>query len=813
VSFNAVRPQWLESSARSKVPAAIADRQIDVIRVWDSRVYFGVRDYGIAVHTPATGAWELFPYDFSSFNKELIIIDIVPMQGMVYAGAAGGLLRLDTQTRAWTVFKNPRSAPANDIFRLAARNGLMWIATSDGLVSFDPASESFALIHPGPHLNVVSAQGALWGNLIDVKKPAICRINPQTRKLTGDWTFEGGAVWGIEMMAESGRIAMPKPNGLSFFYTDKPHFEFVYKPDEFPAFLATSIARYGDTYLLGTRSGLVQYDPQKNSWLLITRDAGLPSTRVTALAVHGGLIYMGFTNGALIAAPDMFAQMRRLAENPGKPAGANPDETVVSEDTGGVRPWRLVSTQQGLFSNDISALLGLEGATWVGSNSLGINSVALDTLEVKSYAPGMFPANDIPATPIMELAERDGVLWHGGYAFYGSFDVKKRAWRSRPVSDALLSGTDVEALWAGPGQVWMGVRKQGVRVLENGKWRVYTGDHISLSPFTTDIVQAEDALWLSGDIGLRRYNDKDDGFVYVDIGGVMDIESMAGDGGAALWLGCRERSARAGPENTGLYRYNVRTRHVVRFNELDNSTGARVNKVYVDGPFVWAAHEKGVSRYDRMTGAFTHYGPQDGLDAGAYLTLAVNADWLFVGTDQGLYARPILEFDSPADRGQYRLAWHMARKGDNTRAAALFAELASRAQGLHADYLAWRAAHCRALSGDSDGAWRDFQPLLKRHPMMLLDLDTLAAAREGLPGYVKRLDALQRTLPRNAYSWRLAQAWLAHTGPALEHFARKAEKQGDLKAAALSWNLILQQNFDPQLRKLAAAQIQRLDKR
>lgn len=812
VSYNADRPQWLESRARSPVPASVAARQIDVIRVWDGAVYFGVRGYGIAVHTPATGAWDIFPYDYSSFNKELIINDIVVMQGLVYAGAAGGLLRLDPGARAWTAFKNPRSAASNDIFRLTGRDGLLWIATSGGLATFDPVSEKFALIHQDPYFNIVSAAGAAWANRGGAQG-GVCRIDTHARALGQAWPPDAGAVLGIEMMAEPGRIAMPRPNGLVFFYTDKPHYEFVYKPEEFPEFFATSIARYQGTYLLGTRSGLVQYDPRKNTWLLITRDAGLASTRVTALAVHDGLIYMGFVNGARIVAPDMFAQMRYLAENPGRAADANPDGTVVSEDPGGIQPWRLITTQQGLFSNDISALLSLDGATWVGSHSLGLNRVALDTLDVTSYVPPKFSANNIPATPIMELAERDGVLWHGGYSFYGGFDIKKGAWRTRPASDTVLENTDVEALWAGPGQVWMGVRKQGVRVLENGSWRVYPGDHISLSPFTTDIVHAEDALWLSGDIGLRRYNAKNDGFVYVDIGGVMDIETMDGDGGAVLWLGCRERSAPAGPENTGLYRYNVRTRHMVRFNELGDIPGAQVLKVAVDGPFVWAAHEQGVSRYDRMTGEFTHYGPRDGLEAGAFFTLAVNADWLFVGTDQGLYARSILEFDSTAERDQYRRAWRLARQGDNTRAAALFAELAARAKGLQADYLAWRAAHCRALLGDSDGAWRDFQALLQRHPMALLDLDTLSAARQGLPAYVQGLQALQGTLPRSAHSWRLVQAWLAHTGPALDHFARKAEKQGDVQAAELAWSLVLQQNFDPQLRESAAAQIQRLGKK
>lgn len=784
VKYQASRPQWIEARARGPVPDALDGKRIDVIRIHKNRAYIGVRDYGIAIYEPRSDAWELYPYDYSRFNENLFIKDILPHGNAVYAGAAGGLLRLNLKTRAWTPFKNRRNPESNSIARMILHGNSLWLATSTGLYTFDTGSESFSLVKEGYFFNVAYAKGAVWCNGTIKDSPGtLYRFDPAARKSTGSWTPDPGLSIGIELNVESDRIVMPKANGQVFFRFADKKFEFVYKPDGFPEFLPVTMARYGEQYLMGSKSGLALFNPGKNDWLLITKNAGIIASNVLSLGVIGDLVFLGFPQGLMLVDKGLFAQIEYLARNP----GAGCADACVAENSGAVNPWRLLDTSHGLMSNTVISLLPLEQGTWVGVHSLGISRVSGDSLEVKTFIPPGVKKNEVPATQILELAEKNGILWYGGDYFIGKMDAATGKWLTKPQTDDVLRRTNVEALWIGRGQVWAGVRKQGIRVLEKGRWRLYPGERILLSPYVTDIVHAEDALWISADFGLRRYNDVDDGFVYVELGGVMDIESMSSDGGAVLWIGCRERSAPPSEINTGLYRYNVRTRHMVRFNELDNpGLGDRVNKVFADGPFVWIAHEKGVSRYDRLTGEFTHFGAADGLEASEYLTVAVNADWLFVGTDQGLYARRILEFEDPAVRDQYRDAWHLARKGNHGRAAAQYASLRARAKSQHpeyADYLAWRASSERALAGDTDLAWRDFQPLLKKHPLLLLDLDTLAAARLGFDGYAQRLIDLRDSLPQRARNKRLAAAWLKHADYALEQFAKRSEKKGEHKAA------------------------------
>ncbi|MFC1474683.1 tetratricopeptide repeat protein, partial [bacterium] len=457
----------------------------------------------------------------------------------------------------------------------------------------------------------------------------------------------------------------------------------------------------------------------------------------------------------------------------------------------------------GLLNDKISAILPVGDSVWLGSHIFGLTKLSLTDLGIENFTYESSEKKVAYSAITSELVLDDNIIWYGGYGFHGRFNIADEEWMEPPQRIAEDFQHNIEALHVERDKVWMGVRKEGFRVLDraSGEWKRYQSSYLDISPFLTDIKRVGDTLFFSMDTGLKRYSEKNNSFRRVDVS-VFDIESMSPDG-SDLWLGSRERSMTAGSNNTGLYRYNTKTCHLTSFNTLPDSRGTHVNKVVTDGPFVWVASGQGLERFCRLTGEWDSYTFGESLATDDVYTLAISGNTLLFGTDNGLFIKTIRQFDSEEDAELYRQAWHAEKAGDSAGAAEIYSTLASVLPRKEADYILYRRARCLESAGNSARALAIYEKLLVDYPLLLADIETVYSSAHGMDTYLQKLQALESGYPEGSRERALCSAYLKNIDVSLKLLASRMERSGNKEKAIKYWKLVSRVTEKPDLKKEA----------
>ncbi len=813
IPYEIKRAEWISEAETRDIPEEVMSRRVDVVKPSHGYVWFGLRDYGVAGYDTVKKSWGLYPI---KWPKEIAIWGIEFDGRNIYAGSSGpGLWRYDLKNtgQGWVRLDNSLGLKANEVNSVAQRGKSLWTTTFDGLYRYDIESKKFERAEKGMFFGAAAFGSELWAfEATSSGRIRLFSYDTETGRKNGEWTSE--PIQGRHTMAvNKEEVMLPTIKGYMSFDKRARKFELHEAPADFPNFLTRRIIPYDTGYLIVTDTNIVYFDPSKREWLKIDSEIGLPKSNPTCVGVSGGRIFLGMEKGAAIIEPKLWKQMKNLArENCGAP-----DDKVLASIAGrieagdrNIHNWLHFTVEDGLLHNRVSAILPADNEVWIGTEMAGVSHLNLKSMKINNL---YFPGAGRGQAAVMELARDGDNIWHGGYSFYGAFNRTGKRWTKGPYPVKGELGTNIEAVWADADQVWIGVRKQGIRVLDKatGKWTEYAGDYFTLSPLNTDIVKAKGAIWVASDIGLRRFDASSDRFTAIPMP-VIDIETMSAEGDT-LWLGAREKSGVPGPNNTGLHKLNLETHHYVRLSGVPGACGGYVNKVFADGPYVWVAAQECLSRYDRLKGAWTSYGAESGLEAGNVLSVSVGADNLFVGTDSGLYIRPVVQFESQAARELYVKAWKLEHEEDYQGAALLYKNLLAKLPPKKEDMIRYRLARCLELSGKDGPALVQYEQLLERNPLLLLDLEGIYSKAYGFDSYIKTVESLSASLKPGAGGHALCKAHIQYLEMPLEHYAVSYEKSGDAENAEKYWSLLLDITESTESKKKAKRHLAELDQK
>ena len=818
IEYSVARPDLITSEGVRGIPEDLAGVRTDSVRVCGNTVWFGLYNKGLAGYDRGSGSWSLVPVEYPK-NRELVIVDIQCDAGKVYAAVSSlGIVILVTESGKVELHRNPAGDESNYYRKIARTGNTLWAAGDGGLYTFDVSRKTFSLDESSFCWSLFKWNGNPWAlcRENESERLFVKNLNIYARRRNEGWELPPLDLPIITLFPAEDSLAAPTLNGIAVFKRGAKAAELSTPPEEFPRFLTTSGIRYGDGFMLGTQSGLVYYNQAKNKWLYLDTAAGMRSGRVICLDTAGDEIYVGTEGGPFIIRSGMLEEMFYLAGQSG--AGGRRAEILAAEEITARRnpptsSWVRLTTKDGLPSDWIVAILPVEDDVWIGTRMSGLTRLSTADMKIENYQYRGKGKQLDPTMPVSELARDGDVLWHAGYQYYGRFSLSGRKWLEHPKSIGDWNLPDADALYVDHQVALLGVRKEGLRILDRstGRWEKYKASFLDISPFITDIVRAGDSLILSMDTGLRRYKIDDGTFKAVEAG-VFDVESLSADGDN-LWIGARERSSAAGPKNTGLYRYNLRTRHLTAFNTVPGVRGAQVNKVAADGPFIWVASKQGLERYCRLSGEWRSYTAAEGLSANNFFTLAVQGNSLFVGTDNGLFVKTIRQFDTPAQADLYQRAWKAEAKKDFNESASLYMKLAACLPAREADLVRYRAAACLEKAGKPAEAMAVYEKLLADHPLLLLDIESVFSTSYGMDTYLRKVEELKKSSPAGSRERALCAAHLENIDISLKTLARIMERNGNLKKAVKYWKLTSMKTGKEDLRKEALANLRELRKK
>ena len=267
----------------------------------DGRVWVGYFDRGLDI-LPAAGGKPLHIENDRVFCVNRIVED--PRQGAVAVATANGLVLFDRDGQQKQVLTRDSGLIASHVTDVALDGAGIVAATPAGITFLDTSGPHSMYAFEGLVNNHVYALGArrdalLVGTLggLSMVSGGVVRRNLTTANsgLKANWITalaDAGDAWfigtygaGILRMDEGGNV-LP---------TDGTRQGTIVNPG---AMIAA-----GGKVLAGTLGkGLLVGDATATRWRTVT--AGLPSLNVTALAAHGGVVYIGTDNGLVKIASD-----------------------------------------------------------------------------------------------------------------------------------------------------------------------------------------------------------------------------------------------------------------------------------------------------------------------------------------------------------------------------------------------------------------------------------------------------------------------------------------------------------------------------
>ncbi|HKQ91548.1 MAG TPA: two-component regulator propeller domain-containing protein [Blastocatellia bacterium] len=562
---------------------------------------------------------------------------------LLFTGAAFAQYRFDH----WTA---DNGLPQNSIHAIRqARDGYLWLATSDGLVRFDGVR--FTVFNksnsPGLASNRLTClyedrEGDLWmgtdgAGVTRLRRGVFTTYTTERglphnliRGVTGD---EAGNLW----VLSANRIMRWEEATGRFLPTDLNQAKFTFGAEAFG-----SLGGFWDV----DRTSLYRFARGRpTSW---TRKDGLPSLNIHAVAEdrHGD-VWAATSDAGLVRIKD--GKVARVyGASDGLPsnlmwfisgaemrlacADRNRNLHIISLDPWAKRavlhppPGLLERLEIGQLYIDITALCeDREGNLWIGTQRRGLYRARKQVITSYSKRQGLVDNN---AYPIYE--DRAGAIWIGAW-YTGLSRFKDGAFTNYTKRDGLPSGLVTAIGEDQAGRLWVAaygdVNRGGLRVFERGRFTV-PGKLASIGGQVLAIFQDRTgALWFGADRGLIRYQDgagatwtTKDGLAGDEV--KVIIEGAAGD----LWVGCYG----------GLSRF--KDGKLTSWTERDGLASNTVRALYEDrdGSLWIGSYDGGLSRF--KDGRFTRYTMKEGLfNDGVFQILEDARGNFWMSCNRGVY--------------------------------------------------------------------------------------------------------------------------------------------------------------------------------
>lgn len=611
--------------------------------------------------------------------------------GFVWLGTQSGLARYDGHEMKVYLPKSgdPTSVSGSTITALATdAKGRVWVGTDEhGVSLYDPRTDHFQQFSLGKKGDQRSANGAggVVAMLVDHKdrtwlatgEGVLALYHPQTKTFERFTRAPFDAPIAALAVDKAGNLWLGSDNGLIRFNPDT-HSTHVYKgTDQANLFnvhiTAVTVDSHGDVWV-GTHSrGLLRLDPSSGAVTAYRAHGrtGLSSNAVTSiLEARSGSLWVG-TRGGLDRLDRKRNRFVAFHHVPGQPRSLGGEQVQsLFQDRGGViwvgtlsdgaSTFQEARLKFGYYATDVPILCFRDepgGVLWAGSY-YGIYEINRNTQRVTVYQTIGDPdagGLDLRSTRILAIyKDKTGPLWLGSDAGLIRFDPHSgsyKIYRANPDDPHALHSEWVLDIWKGPqGDLWLATGGGGLERFNPSTETFAAFTSSDRRGLTSDFIYAlypdptsKNILWLgTAKGGLDRFDlrtEKATSYTsdpkHPNRLSNDDVTSVyrAGDN---LWVGTY---------GGGLDHIDLRTNKVKAFTTANSTiSNDDVYGVLPDsaGKLWLSTNGGGLLRFDPKTGAFTRYGPRDGVQASEF---AEGSFWrspytgeLFFGGIHGLNA-------------------------------------------------------------------------------------------------------------------------------------------------------------------------------
>ena len=697
--YNQVDQTFIKTYTKTDL---LKSNMITSIRTDGFQVWFGTANAGVHRFIKPVNTWVHYTKaDGLSSNH----VSWIVTQGndVWFASKEDGVSRFDKVTGEWTIYKQADFLADNDVRGITRdSDGNLWMATVAGISVYSPQTRSWEIISkedglPTPYVTSIlisqnsSQQSAVSsqqnGSQSSVEKTGQLRDNPvepepsstDNRQPTTDnssrlWigTDRGlgtrtymGTEWTFHTWKNSNRqsAVSSQQEGMDASETSLPKAESqqpkTIQGEAFVTALDTDATQSGGVVWLGTSSGPAMYDPTSQQWTQLAIADAPKNPIILSVFVRDDNVWFGGAEGvwrysiaekkmhrAADGLPNPYVNVLLSTSEKGETLWAGTRRGLARYDSTQQR-WVPSSFNKQLPSPNVTALAFQNGVLWIGTTQgLGSYTIVSDSWNSLSNVP--YNIRDI-------LCEADKTIWLAtdtGLIEYSTQDGREVLHQSRPVREPFRE-TRVSHIKFDGDYIWF----NNWRASPNGSivrfhrptetWRRFTRLDILQSTqkrsmtFIRWTYVDTDAVWFTTDYGILRYDkilDTWQHFTGEDGLSTDDVDKIA----------VSEQSVWVIPMiGLELNHYSKATGTWKVVEQGDNRDIERVKSLGVDGPEVWFASGRGLTRYNEITREWKDFGPRDGLAGRGGEWITVDDDFIWVARsewDRGSN-RPLSRYD------------------------------------------------------------------------------------------------------------------------------------------------------------------------
>ena len=656
--YNQVDQTFIKTYTKTDL---LRSNMITSIRADGFQIWFGTANAGVHRFIKPVNTWAHYTKsDGLSSNH----VSWITTQGddVWFASKEDGVSCFDKVTGEWTIYKQADFLADNDVRDITRDpDGKLWIATVAGISVYSPQTRTWEIIAQEDGLMTSYATSIFINDQPSVEsrqqEPSVAESSTQplhTDNQEPKAESHDAQVW----------IGTDRGLGMRSYLGEKWKFQVPPRTqtqgEAFVTSVDTGTASSGRWVWIGTSAGPAMYDTTSQEWTQLALPDTPKNPLISSVLALDERIWFGGAEGVWqysIAEQ----QMRRVAD--GLP---NPYVNVLlsTEENGKRTLW--AGTRQGLakydsthqrwvplpFNNqlpspNVTALAFRDDILWIGTpQGLGSYTITSDSWNSLSNVP--YNVRDI-------LCNADETLWlatDAGLIEYGTQDGREVLHQSRPVREPFRE-TRVSHIKFDGDYIWF----NNWRTSPNGSivrfhrptetWRRFTRLDILQSTqkrsmtFIRWTYVDTDAVWFTTDYGVLRYDKISDTwqhFTTEDSLSTNDVNKIA----------VSEQSVWVIPMiGLELNRYSKATGTWEVIEEEGHREIETIKSLGVDGPNVWFASGRGLTRYNEATGEWKNFGPRDGLAGRGGEWITVDDDFIWVARsewDRGSN-RPLSRYD------------------------------------------------------------------------------------------------------------------------------------------------------------------------